>query len=62
MKRVASQPTSSTTSRSVTKSPARFDIFTGSPLRSSLTSCTILTSSTPCPAVTALIAACTRLM
>jgi hypothetical protein len=33
----------------VTKSPERFDIFTGSPLRSSLTSCTILTSSAPCP-------------
>src|SRR6516162_1852652 len=30
MKRTASLPTSSTTSRKVTKSPARFDIFTGS--------------------------------
>ena len=38
MKRTASGPTSSTTSRKVTKSPARFDIFTGSPARSSFTS------------------------
>ena len=45
MKRTASRPTSSTTSRSVTNSPERFDIFTGSPARNSFTSCTILTSS-----------------
>ena len=38
MKRTASRPTSSTTSRSVTNSPERFDIFTGSPSRNSLTS------------------------
>jgi hypothetical protein len=38
MKRTASRPTSSTTSRSVTKSPERLDIFTGSPPRSSFTS------------------------
>src|SRR5262249_1123405 len=31
MKRTASGPTSSTTSRNVTNSPARFDIFTGPP-------------------------------
>src|SRR4030095_12642685 len=31
MKRTTSLPTSFTTSASVTKSPARFDIFTGSP-------------------------------
>ena len=61
MKRTASLPTSSTTSRRVTKSPERFDIFTGSPLRSSFTSCTIFTSSAALPEVTALIAACTRL-
>ena len=50
MKRTASRPTSSTTSRSVTKSPDRFDIFTGSPARSRRTSCTILTSSSACAA------------
>src|SRR5467141_2478178 len=44
MKRTGSLPTSSTTSRSVTNSPARFDIFTGAPPRNSFTSCTILTS------------------
>src|ERR1700733_8898440 len=57
MKRTASLPTSSTTSRKVTKSPERFDIFTGSPLRSSLTSWTILTSNAACPLVTAVIGA-----
>ena len=62
MNRTASEPTSSTTSRKVTKSPERFDIFTGSPWRSSRTSCTILTSSVALPAVTALTAACMRLM
>ena len=49
MNRTASEPTSSTTSRKVTKSPERFDIFTGSPLRNSLTSCTIFTSSAALP-------------
>ena len=48
MKRTASGPTSSTTSRRVTKSPDRFDIFTGSPARRSLTSWTIFTSRRPC--------------
>ena len=54
--------TSSTTSRRVTKSPLRFDIFTGSPLRSNFTSWTILTSSAPLPDVVAFTAACMRLM
>ena len=36
MKRTASRPTSSTTSRSVTNSPDRFDIFTSTPARSQL--------------------------
>ena len=49
MKRTASRPTSSTTSRSVTKSPERFDIFTGSPPRSSRTSWQSLTSSSAAP-------------
>ena len=53
MKRVASRPTSSTTSRRVTKSPERLDIFTGSPLRSRRTSWHSFTSSAACPAVTA---------
>src|SRR5919202_534145 len=53
MKRTASWPTSSTTSRKVTKSPLRLDIFTGSPLRKSFTSWTILTSSDPLPDVVA---------
>ena len=38
MKRTGSRPTSSTTSRSVTKVPARFDMRTGSPARNSFTS------------------------
>src|SRR5580698_9215372 len=45
MKRTASTPTSSTTSRNVTKSPERFDIFTGSPARISRTSWHSRTSS-----------------
>jgi hypothetical protein len=61
MKRTASEPTSSTTSRRVTNSPERFDIFTGSPSRNRRTSCTILTSSAALPAVTALTAACIAL-
>ena len=43
------RPTSSTTSRKVTNSPARFDIFTGSPARSSRTSWTSFTSSAALP-------------
>ena len=62
MNRTASEPTSSTTSRSVTKSPERFDIFTGSPLRNSRTSCTTLTSSAALPPLTPFTAACMRLM
>ena len=38
MKRTESAPTSSTTSRSVIRSPERFDMRTGSPLRKSFTS------------------------
>ena len=49
MKRTASRPTSSTTSRSVTKSPERFDILTGSPPRRSFTSWQSLTSSSALP-------------
>ena len=49
MKRTASRPTSSTTSRNVTKSPERFDIFTGSPPRRSFTSWQSLTSRSPLP-------------
>src|SRR6266404_5376490 len=37
MKRTASTPTSSTTSRRVTKSPDRLDIFTGAPPRNRFT-------------------------
>src|SRR3546814_7263162 len=44
VKRTTSLPTSLTTSASVTKLPERFDIFTGSPFRSSRTICTSLTS------------------
>ena len=62
MKRTTSAPTSSTTSRRVTNSPERFDIFTGSPARSSLTSWMTFTSSVALPEVTALTAACMRLM
>ena len=62
MKRTASEPTSSTTSRKVTNSPERFDIFTGSPPRNSFTSCTILTSSAASPLLIALTAACMRLI
>src|SRR4029079_14368377 len=49
MNRTASEPTSSTTSRSVTKSPECFDIRTCSPLRNRRTSCTTLTSSAALP-------------
>ena len=45
MKRTASAPTSSTTSRKVTKSPERFDILTGSPARIRRTSWQSRTSS-----------------
>ena len=62
MKRTASRPTSSTTSRSVTNSPDRFDIFTSTPARISFTSCTILTSSSALSPLTAFTAAFMRLM
>ncbi|MNL81051.1 hypothetical protein D3C87_2080580 [compost metagenome] len=61
MKRTASRPTSSMTSRSVTKSPERFDMRTCSPLRSRRTSWQSLTSSVPFSFVTAFTAACMRL-
>jgi hypothetical protein len=61
-KRTASLPTSSTTSRSVTNSPERLDIFTGSPARKRRTSCTSFTSSAALPPLTAFTAACMRLI
>ena len=54
MKRTASRPTSSTTSRKRDKFAGRFDIFTGSPARNSRTSCTSLTSRSASPPLTRL--------
>jgi hypothetical protein len=55
MKRTASEPTSSTTSRSVTKSPERFDMLHRLAVAQQLHQAgTILTSSVALPAVTAL--------
>ena len=48
MKRTTSLPTSSTTSRSVTKLPERLDILAGAPWRISLTIWQSLTSSSDC--------------
>ena len=61
MKRVTSAPASSTTSRRVTKVPARLDILNGSPFLYSLTSWISLTSSGTRPFDSALTAAFIRL-
>ena len=61
MKRTTSLPTSSITSRSVTKVPARLDIFTGSPFFIRWTSWHSFTSSDALPSVMAVVAACMRL-
>ena len=61
MNRTTSLPTSLTTSARVTKSPARLDIFTGSPARNSRTIWTSFTSRSTRPSVSALTAAWTRL-
>ena len=60
MKRTEPAPTSSTTSRSVTRSPERFDMTTGSPARKSLTSWQKRMSSAASPSLIAVTAAFMR--